>query len=176
MNSYNDYKIYNDYELLYLINEGSEIAFNIFFKKYEIYIIKIVKEYVEVYDSRFEDLVQEGRMALFTCMKNYNDNLNTSFFTYFTVTIRRRILKLLNTDYCNTIVLEESMPIYSIENKKIYGRMFFDDPEKIELFDECIIGNTSLAEFSKNKKIRYSIVYRRYRKIIEELKIILDIK
>ena len=53
-----DLKLYNDYEILYLIKEGNEVALSFIFKKYEPYIWKIASAYHRYNDKR-EDLVPE---------------------------------------------------------------------------------------------------------------------
>ncbi len=179
MNNYSKYKNYNDYELLYLINEGSELAFNVFFEKYEIYITKIVSQFVYYNNENFEDLVQEGRITLYQCIKSYNQNNNASFFSYFTVIYRRKIIRLLNSAYYNNhVVLDENIITYHCdkESKKITGDMYFTDPLKIDFFNECIIGQMSLTTYARKNKLSYDKVYYLNKKVIEELKEILGIK
>ena len=65
---------YNDYELLYLIREGSEFALNYLFKKYDVLIYKIATSFYPKGD-KFEDLLQEGRMVLYNSInKLYKKN------------------------------------------------------------------------------------------------------
>ena len=59
------YTNYNDYELLYLISEGSELALDLLYKKYYIYINKVVGK-INVPKYTKEDLVQEGIKILLT--------------------------------------------------------------------------------------------------------------
>jgi DNA-directed RNA polymerase sigma subunit (sigma70/sigma32) len=171
----NNYKNYNDYELIYLINEGSELALNIFFEKYEPYINKVASFYLSKYDSHFDDLVQEGRILLFDNIKSYRTNSKTSFFTYFTINYKRRIYRLLSSDYYNLPTLKEDIIVEYNPNKysHLSGKKFFKEKEKIRLFDECIIGKQTLRNYAIKYNIKYGKVYYLYKKIIEELKIIL---
>ena len=169
----NNYKNYNDYELIYLINEGSERALNIFFKKYEPYINKIASLYLLSSDTHYEDLVQEGRILLFENIKSYNNNYKTSFFTYFTINYKRKIFRLLSSDYYSLPVLKEEIIIHTNPSRiktDLSGIKFFRSPDKIRLFDECLIGKLSLKDYSKKYKISYGKVYYLYQKMIEELR------
>ncbi|MCR5231496.1 MAG: hypothetical protein K6B64_02515 [Acholeplasmatales bacterium] len=93
-----NYKFYNDFEMLYLIKEGNELAYNIMFLKYEKYIWKIVLESYP-YNSKNEDLVQEGRIVLHNCILGYNSYMNVSFFSYFTICLKRKIYREIKKPY-----------------------------------------------------------------------------
>ena len=178
MSKYSSLKKYNDYELLYLINDGSEYALNLFFEKYDLYISKFILEFVSYYNENYEDLVQEGRMILFRCIKMYEPNSNTSFFTYFTVSLKRKILKLLYTEYNYLPIVSEDLVLYRTAEQKtsISGDMFFSDPEKIKIFDCLIIGDMSVRQYSIINKVSYDKVYLMKKKVIEELRRMFGVK
>jgi len=175
LNNYINFKDYNDYELIYLIKDGNEIALNCFFEKYEKFITKIVRSYIYYKDERFDDFVQEGRILLYECIYRYDDSSDTSFFTYFSIILKRKIIKQLQLELKeNYILCEDSVIDYSNKRmpKKIEGKIFFTDELKIEIFDNCIIGNITLTSFAKMKNISYHQIYYVYQKMIEELKTI----
>ena len=62
----------NDYELLYLINEGNEKALKLLFDKYDHLIRMLAKEYAP-YGNRSADLAQEFRMILYKCIECYKE-------------------------------------------------------------------------------------------------------
>ena len=62
---------YNDYELIYLVNEGSERALNVLYQKYYIYIYKVAAKYIPRGDKK-NDLIQEGLMLLNQSIKRFN--------------------------------------------------------------------------------------------------------
>ena len=175
MSNYVNYKKYNDFELLYLVNEGNELALTIMFEKYEAYIAKLALNYVPHYDFRYDDLIQEGRMILFQCILRFNEYYDSSFFNFFSIAFKRRIIRLLNNDYYNSHTLCEDATLYQAGEEKINlnGKMFFNDPKKIKLFDECIIGEKSIREYAKKYNLSYDKVYYLYQKVIEELREIL---
>ena len=73
---------YNDYELLYLMNEFDEEAERIFFEKYT----NLIKTRVNKFGikSRYrEDFVQEGLYMLVVAIRTYNEYSNKTFNKYF---------------------------------------------------------------------------------------------
>ena len=84
------YANYNDYELLYLISEGSEQALNLLYKKYYIYINKIVSK-LNIAKYKKEDMVQEGVVVFFKSIKKYNpEKYNKTFYSYFKLILEKQ--------------------------------------------------------------------------------------
>ena len=96
----NVYKDYNDFELLYLINENNEDAEKILYEKYKP-IVKIkVSKYKNIaknlgLDSN--DLFQEGMIGLVEAIKVYKDNKLSTFSSFANVCIERQILSVLTS-------------------------------------------------------------------------------
>ncbi len=90
------YKNYNDYELMYLISENNEDAYQTIFEKYEPLIFKEAVKYFfltkDLGISR-EDIIEEGKIGLYKAIKNYNDDVE--FYTFAYLCIKRNIQKLL---------------------------------------------------------------------------------
>ncbi|MCR5112691.1 MAG: hypothetical protein K6A63_02005, partial [Acholeplasmatales bacterium] len=89
---------HNDYELLYLYKEGNERALDILFYKYEHLIETVVNDYMPYGDSR-PDMVQEGRIILFNCIKSFNEYIGVTFYSYFVIALRRKLYKLAKDNY-----------------------------------------------------------------------------
>lgn len=88
---------YNDYELLYLMNEFDEEAERIFFEKYT----NLIKTRVNKFGikSRYrEDFVQEGLYMLVVAIRTYNEYSNKTFNKYFDLILQRKFIKLLEKD------------------------------------------------------------------------------
>lgn len=74
-----DYREYNDYELLYMVNESDEVAYNLLYDKYKPLIISTAKKYSSIYNNYgidINDFILEGYIALENCIKRhhiYND-------------------------------------------------------------------------------------------------------
>ena len=73
---------YNDYELLYLIQDGEEKALHVLLKKYDTLIYTVVRE-MYPYGDKAYDLMQEGRMTLYNCIYKYSKAKEISFYSYF---------------------------------------------------------------------------------------------
>ena len=64
--------LYNDYELIYYIRDGSEIVLKIFIQKYDLVIYSFIQKIPYLlYSGKVDDLMQEGRMVLFKCLQTY---------------------------------------------------------------------------------------------------------
>ncbi len=86
---------YNDRELLDYILEGNEDATKILYEKYEPYIASQAKKfYLYVSNAGLEvnDLKQEGMIALNEAIHGYKDIKDTTFYTYATTCIKRRLI------------------------------------------------------------------------------------
>lgn len=168
---------YNDYELLYLITEGSEPALNLLYKKYDALIYKIAYSFYPYGDKR-NDLIQEGRMVLYDCIKKYDSRYSVSFYSYFVISIRRVFArKKTSRYYDNYIFLEFDDKLFVSNNEKsIYndGKRFFTDELEINIYNECFIGGMSLKGFAKNNNIDYSRVYYKSKLMALRLKKLID--
>ena len=181
MNKYFNYRFYNDYELIYLAKEGDENALNVLFYKYERIAAKIIKSYI--FDNiYFEDLVQEGRIILYNCIFKYNDDSMLTFYTYFVISFKRRLARLIVEEtYGRTIKINELglKQLSDNTNKKskgvmLTGESYFTDKIYIDLFNECLINNVKLSVFARERKMDYHKIHYMYNKMIEELKKILN--
>ncbi len=89
-----DYKAYNDYELVYMVNENNdELAFNILLKKYQNYIYKKVHQFF-FYENEIDDYFQEGIFCLVKAIQSFDQKYNKTFMRYFEVIINRHFINL----------------------------------------------------------------------------------
>ena len=165
----------NDYELLYLINEGSEPALNLMYHKYYIYINKIVGQ-VKIPRYKREDLVQEGVDVFFASIKNYNpDKYNKTFFNYFKINLERKIYKSLNqsTYYNPNFILEENEFVdeRSAPSKIITKyRSLLKDEIDVELFENCMLNDMPITVLAVIIGVEYKQLYYKYKCLCERLK------
>lgn len=169
---------YNDFELLYLIKEGSELALNILYDKYYYLIRKIAKKYFP-YGDKLDDLTQEGFLILNNCINKFDDRKPVLFYTFISICLNHRFSYLVNKGsyYDDYVVFNEKIHHkctsytsgYSFKSLDI-----FDDIDK-KIYEECIIDGLSLKGFSNKYNISYSKVYYRSKNIVNELKKILTI-
>lgn len=166
---------YNDYELIYLIQEGSEQALNLLYHKYYIYINKIAKNY-KIPKYKKEDLVQEGVCAFFETVKKYNpDKYNKTFYNYFKLVLERKFARIINnsTYYNSNIILCDLALESEVNNNSWiinrYRDILTDELDK-EIFDKCLMNGMSLGALAKNKGCAYKKLYYRAKCICEQLK------
>jgi hypothetical protein len=166
---------YNDYELFYLIQEGSEQALNLLYYKYYIYINKIVSKY-KIPKYKKEDLVQEGVYTFFETIKKYNPSkYNKTFFNYFKLVLERRFTRIINnsTYYSSNIILSDVILEPEVNGSSWivnrYRESLNNELDK-EIFDKCLINGMSLGALAKNKGCAYKKLYYRAKCICEQLK------
>lgn len=140
--NYNDY---NDYELLFYIQENSEEANEILYKKYKTLIIK---EASSIYKRNayigleFSDLVQEGMIGLNHAVEEYKDQEGTLFYTYalscirntlksYIISLERQKHKILNEAYSI-----ESVFLDSIKENEIFLKDLKTNPESLVIYQE----------------------------------------
>lgn len=125
------YKNYNDYEIMYMIEEKSDDALDILYQKY----IPIVKSYARRYASsakRYgiekDDLIQEGMYAIYRALRTYSTSHDTLFYTYVDFCIRGRMNNLLR--------LSNSKGSYTLNNSLSLNEVTSDGSEYIYLISD----------------------------------------
>ena len=73
-----NYNGINDYELIYLIRDGNEYAFEFFTKKYLDYIDYLISKYYSYVELK-DELREIGLNVLYKCLETYNESLNVKF-------------------------------------------------------------------------------------------------
>jgi DNA-directed RNA polymerase specialized sigma subunit len=161
---------HNDYELIYLIKDGNELAYKYLFKKYKVFINKIVCDNVAPTDKR-NDVIQECLMVLDSCIWNFNDDMNVSFYSYVYISVRRKINRLLSGQYLKrNIFLNENNPANIYYNIIGYARDFLEDNMEKNYYDECIIGAMSTNMFTKKYNMTYYDALKLRRSILDKIK------
>lgn len=91
---------YNDYELLYLIEENDDIALDIMYNKY----IPLIKSRIKSFRIKawnHEDFLQEGLLVLNKAIQTYRVDKNKSFTKYFDLILQRRFIQILRKESNN---------------------------------------------------------------------------
>lgn len=89
---------YNDYELVALAKEGNEDAISLIYQKYKPIVVSKSKDAIVVashHGIEINDIMQEGYIGLEEAIKNFNENDNTTFYTFATLCINRQIINYL---------------------------------------------------------------------------------
>lgn len=168
------YYKYNDYELLYLMREGVELAQSIFFKKYQFLIGKMFKENECRKKWNQSDFCQEGLMLLNTLTQSYSQDFLISFHSFFKVCLKRRMQRLerngtmyvkeKHTDYIGTDLYKDPKS-FSVKQYVLEKEMLGSTPLLQELFRFCFIEQGSVRAFSRLHQEDYGKMYYEYKKI-----------
>jgi RNA polymerase sporulation-specific sigma factor len=145
------YKNYNDYELMYLISENNEDAYQTIFEKYQPLVFKEAIKYIFLSKKlgiSEEDLIEEGKVGLYKAIEGYNNEVE--FFTFASICIKRSIFKLLKkSSTYKQKILNEAIDINQDNDDSIYYQ---------EEKDKDIVQNLINEEFeSKITKFKHKL-------------------
>lgn len=133
-----NYRDFDDNELIYYVNEKNEEAEYVMYKKYEPLIHKLAnKMYAGSSLLGFEkaDLIQEGMLGLNAAIKNFDENKDTSFYTFAKTIIERKMISLIIASKRQKHrILNESLSLENTDDEKADLSLFIgdlkDNPEK----------------------------------------------
>lgn len=89
-----NYSDINDYELLYLVSESDEDAYNKLYAKYSGFIKSLTQKYLKkckYLGVDFDDIYQAGCYGLSLAINHYNENNEALFYTFASIFINREI-------------------------------------------------------------------------------------
>ena len=85
-----DYKDFNDYELLYLIEENNDQAQDILYQKYLPILRRLTLKYyrgLKEFGVTYDDLFQEAYLTFLQTIKLFNEKEDTLFYTYLVINV-----------------------------------------------------------------------------------------
>lgn len=88
---------YNDYELLYLMNEFDEDAERLLYEKYSNLIRNRIVKF-NIKERYRDDFFQEGLYMLFIATRTYNENCKKTFNKYFDLILQRKFIRLITRE------------------------------------------------------------------------------
>ncbi len=178
-----NYKEYNDSELLYLIYEKNEVAYDVLYKKY-LPIVEIKsRKYINFGKNKgldINDLIQEGLIGLNESIKDFDESKNIKFSTFASLCIERQISSSIKkADRLKHKNLNDSISIdddFSKEAKTLLEKLF--DKNELDPSEKIIKDETEKELNEKIKKIlspfevqvlKYRLKGYEYREIAEKL-------
>ena len=156
----------NDNELLYLIYEMNDYAFDFLCIKYTPMIKRRIKDF-RVSPSYYDDYYQEGLIMLDIAVKTYRADMQKSFNKYFDLIFTRRLVQLTkkenrylyfvslidDIDYLQLDEIEE-VPIKSLDlDLKVLSK--FEE----EIFTKIFYENYRIGDLSKSLNVSERCVY-----------------
>jgi RNA polymerase sporulation-specific sigma factor len=130
-----EYKEYNDNELLYLICEQSEDAYEILCKKYMPIVEMKTNKYFKYAVSRgldYNDLIQEGMIGLSEAIRDFKTQKDIKFSTFANLCIERQInTAIVRANRKKHKLLNESLSLDNTSNETAMSLMdiVFDKKE-----------------------------------------------
>ena len=152
-----NYRSFNDNELLSYICESNEEANTILFKKYEPLINSLAHKmfkYCKNSGLEVNDLIQEGMLGLNLAINHYDEQKDTTFFTFAKKCIERKMISMImSTKRLKHKILNESLSLEgNINDSDSIGLNIIsdskNDPELV------IINNEEEAELINRIKKR----------------------
>lgn len=176
-----NYQDLNDYELISYAYENDEESRNILLKKYEPLIASIVSRimkscsYIGLEKS---DLMQEGLIGLNHAVEHFNDQKESSFYTYAKTCIERRIIsavvaakrlkhKLLNESLSLDLEEENSTSDKFLKDNSANPEAIVIDEEKTKYLTNEIRSTLTEFEFQVFDLMISSFTYREIAAILD---------
>ena len=136
-----NYRDYNDYELLSYISEKNEEASEVLFEKYRPLILATANRmlgYCKNTGLELNDLIQEGMLGLNLAMNSFDEEKDTSFYTYAKMCIERKIIsQVVASRRLKHKVLNDSLSLENTDENNtdyVYDKSLTDNsynPEEI---------------------------------------------
>ena len=185
---------YNDYELLDLIYDNDEVAYDIMLKKYKPIIYSKALEYYNYLKANhyegftLDDFLQEGIIAFNHAIKKFDSNKGTLFYSFLLVCLTssfnfmyRSILTLKNRPLLKYQELDFEVrdsravdPYASIDNFDIYNKLD-DYLDNLSQLDSAIItlrlNNFKYFEIEELLEVSSSHISRVIKAMREKIKI-----
>ena len=161
-----EYRNLNDNEMLYLISENNEEAYNFMYKKYEPLINKVATDILKKYRClrlEYDNLFQEGMYALSLAIKNFDYRDNILFFTLVFLCIKREMYKMVVRARANkNSIINFSLSLDDVVNDKtgiLVKDLIYNDCDIVEYRYEEVERKKYILDLKYLLKPAYSEVY-----------------
>jgi len=180
-----NYKIYNDYELIYMVRENDDASSNLLFQKYSPILHSISREFYRKYSSYgydYDDFFQESVISFYKALSSYDESKNNLFYNFVILCVRRRLSTFCRNllvqsknisneslvEYDLSLIADTSINISDLyrnqEIKNIFINTIFDYPLEISSILELHFNGFSYREIASLLDIPISSVEYRSRK------------
>ena len=160
-----EYISLNDYEIIYMIREKDEVAYNVMYDKYRPLISKLAKEYCRAYKNcgiEYDELYQEGLFALGNSIREFKEDKNCLFYTYALVCIKREMEKIIkNKNRFKNKILTDALSLeHCVSSTELNLEDIIPDPN-VDLHDNLICNMTykSILDLKYELNINQSLIY-----------------
>lgn len=168
---------YNDNELLYLLSENEDFAFDILLEKYEPMILNRLKRF-RVKSDYWDDYYQECIILLYRCAVNYREDITKTFNKYYDRLLQFHIQNLLRkdrNDFYKIVLMSreeiDALTHYKIEDKKELKGLAEENIELDEKMIKMLYEGKSINEISHATDRSYYQTYKIINKYLDNNKI-----
>ena len=170
----------NDNELLYLIAEGDEQAYEELFHKYDKLIWKSIKD-LNIPYSEYDDFHQEGLIMLDTAIRYYDVDSDKTFNKYFTLILLRQ-LRYLSKKIRQRLCVEEpitenTIQPFEYDNNIDMGKvkeLLTTSEIEFQVLKMYFLEKTKISDISKKLKKTEKQIYNTIYKIRLRAKEVID--
>ncbi|MBO4667214.1 MAG: hypothetical protein J5666_03705 [Bacilli bacterium] len=171
---------YNDNELLYLLSENEEFAFEMLMEKYQPMIVNRLKRY-HVKPEYWDDYYQECIILLYKCATNYREDITKTFNKYYDRLLQYHIQNLLRKDrqsFYRVVLMSteeiDNLSVQRLEEKSVLEAMSYKKVGLDNKFVQMIASGSTIKEIAETNKMNYFQAYnivKKFRKqrILNEL-------
>jgi len=178
-----DFRSYNDYEIIDLIRQGSEEAWNLMFDKYRWLIAKKITKFNLTAD--FDDRFQEGLMVLHKSIVRFDDRKNKSFTRYFETNLEHHLITIVRARQRQNRFAIERLPLlladeireteaHYHEQADIEAGLASLSPFERTIFTERMIKRRPTAEIARTLCVPPKKVYNAVERIRKKIKMRLE--
>lgn len=160
------YQNLDDNEILYLISERDEEAYNYMYCKYKPLIAKfatLILKNFKYLNLEYDDLIQEGMYGLSLAIKRFDNTSDNIFFTLCYICIKREMYKLVTKATANKrIFLNSCISLDSIKNIEtgiLVEDVSYNEVDNIEYIIDEIEQGKFFLDLKYLLKPKYSMVY-----------------
>ena len=124
---------YNDYELLYLMNEFDEEAERILFEKYSNLIKARIRKF-RIKQRYKDDFMQEGYYMLMIAVRTYDEYSGKTFNKYFDLILQRKFMRIIEKEknYFNVVELSDDDTVIKDSSSFTYVENDFNNLSTFE--------------------------------------------
>lgn len=163
----------NDNELLYLLSENDEFAFEILMEKYEPMIINRLKRY-HVKPEFWDDYYQECIILLYRCATGYREDVMKTFNRYYDRMLQFQIRNMLRKDkksFYRVVLMSsdeiDGLTTYKVEEKSPLKPMNINGTILDERFVRMLYDGSTIKEIAQTNNITYYQAYHIVKKVRE---------
>lgn len=105
------FSLINDYELLYLIKEGNEKAYEVMIEKYKPFIKKMSYRFYSFYN---DDFLYDGYLVLNEAIMKFDDRYSKSFLKFYELLLARYFCKYVKKNMLESLAIKEYEYSYTL--------------------------------------------------------------